>query len=92
MIGYYKILNIIPCAVIGPYCLSVSLYSSVFSVNLEFLIYPPPPHLSPFLSISLFSVKHLLYAVPCASLTLLIYRLRHLEGRKPSDLVPLIVS
>ena len=82
MVGYYKILNIIPCAIIGPYCLSVLLYSSVFSVNLELLIYPPPPHLSPFLSISLFSIKHLLYAVPCAGLTLSIYRLRTSWGQE----------
>ena len=78
MISYYKMLNIIPCAIIQWVLIAYLFYYIVvcFLLNLKCLIYPPPPHLSPSLTISLFSIKHLLYAVPCAALTLLVYRLK----------------
>ena len=36
---YYKLLNIILCHIVGPYCLSV-FYIVVLSANLKLLIYP----------------------------------------------------
>ena len=55
LIGYYKILSIVPCARVGSFLVTCVIYSSVYLLipNSQFIPLIPP---SPFITVNLFSV------------------------------------